>query len=367
MPMWGDRERDLANILGVWPIYKPLYGTWQLHELYEDEELPPKWRPRQVKGPLGHAQGDVYKNRQDALDAAGRLNAEYARHLELRNIPAVQKTSLQLKVAKALTAKKRLMDEEEMMLAAAKSRATSTAPNLTDLRFQSGGRMRDEDIGLLQLDLLRQLEEMPYLKRALIKRSEYSRYGTNLLDDGTWSTPIRVNQKGALRFWRARISDGFGLDFGEHWGQTKAKIREMLLPDVTKLLLRQDVKEMLSAALAQGEKVLVCGGFVFWYEEDGDIGWQVKMTSAESSDEGRTIWHEGKIFSKNYGRIVVLPYIKESGEQVSGHTKNTAHEGPAMPRLQKNYLEIPFRELNGDLMIGLLGEIYRRDFVGNKK
>ncbi|MGY3258705.1 hypothetical protein ACVWWS_000159 [Pseudomonas chlororaphis] len=62
-----------------------------------------------------------------------------------------------------------------------------------------------------------------------------------------------------------------------------------------------------------------------------------------------------RVISKNHGRIVVLPYIKENGQKVQGHTKNSSHEKKALPRHPDEYVEVPFEVLRGDLMIELFG------------
>lgn len=365
MQKWGERRRDYANILAVWPVYEPASGKWYLHEFYEDDDLPPKWRPRQIAGPAGNPRADVYATREEAFLARDNLNEQYLRILALRNLPEAQKRSLQWKTEKALIAKTRLMNEEQLMFVAAKSRNVDLKVDTSNISFTGDRGFFDDETELEELksELTSQLIEMPYLKAALVGQGKFCQYATFKISDNTWSIPRYVYKTWALKVWRARISDGFDLNFREHWGRTKATIRERLLPDATKLLLQTDVRQMLDQALVQGEYVLVSGGFVFWYEPDNDIGWQVKVTSSESSEEGRTIWNEGKIISKNYGRIVVLPYIKENGEHVNGHTKNVAHDGPATPRQKKNYREIPFKEVKSDLMIGLFGEIYRKDFV----
>ncbi|KAJ8137997.1 hypothetical protein OY671_008790, partial [Metschnikowia pulcherrima] len=116
------------------------------------------------------------------------------------------------------------------------------------------------------------------------------------------------------------------------------------------------VESSSAEASTHGEKVLVCGPYVFWYEEDGSIGWQVKMTHSDRVSEGATVWKEGTILSTNHGRLVILPYIKEDGEKVRGHTRNAPGDGKALPRHPDHFADIPFREISGDLMIGLFGE-----------
>jgi hypothetical protein len=81
------------------------------------------------------------------------------------------------------------------------------------------------------------------------------------------------------------------------------------------------------------------------------------MPGKPTSESGNTIWYKGTILSKNHGRIVVLPYIKENGERVQGHTKNGPHHGRATPRQPDEHVELPFEVLDGYLMIGLFGEL----------
>lgn len=133
----------------------------------------------------------------------------------------------------------------------------------------------------------------------------------------------------------------------------------MLLPRANELLQLASVKRMLSEALSKGQKVLLVDGFVFWFEDHNQVGWTVKEASDSGAGaKGNTLWKEGTIISKNHGRIVVLPYIKENGDYVQGHTKNAPNDGKALPRHRDEYVELPFEVLNGDVMRGLFGELY---------
>jgi hypothetical protein len=169
------------------------------------------------------------------------------------------------------------------------------------------------------------------------------------------SPPSHTTQRGP----RCARGDchGFGFSHEAHWGKRKAAIRKILLPRANQLLQLAGVQRMLAEALTRGEKALVCGAFVFWYEEDGSLGWQVKMTHADRGSEGATLWKQGTILSTNHGRLVILPYIKEDGEHVRGHTRNAPGDGKALPRHPDHFVDIPFRELSGDLMVGLFGEL----------
>lgn len=175
--------------------------------------------------------------------------------------------------------------------------------------------------------------------------------------DNPWSIAFNGSKKGPELAQRAQIANGFGFGYRDHWGKVKAQIRKMLLPRANQLLQLASVKRLLDDALRVGDRMLVCNGIVFWYEPDGDVGWQVKQTTTLDSTDGEAIWREGTILSTNHGRLVVLPYIKENGEYVKGHTKNAPGDGPAIPRHAKDFVEIPFKSLKDDLMIGLFGEL----------
>jgi hypothetical protein len=208
-------------------------------------------------------------------------------------------------------------------------------------------------------DLAEQLSKMPYLKLAKVGRSN-SRWTQVLLykgPDGVWSKSYIAGEKAAMIAERAKIANGFDLGAGTHRGKAKAKIRQILLPRANQLLQLASVQRLLAEAFARGERVLVSNGIVFWYEEDGGIGWQIKETSSTRESDGATVWKEGPIRSTNPGRLVILPYIKEDGEQVRGHTKNGPNDGRALPRHPDHYVDIPFSIYDGDLMIGLLGEL----------
>ena len=70
---------------------------------------------------------------------------------------------------------------------------------------------------------------------------------------------------GPLRLPR-EIARGFGMSGTDHWGQTKAAIRDALLPRANKLLHLASVKLLLADALHRGQRILIVGSFAFWYE-----------------------------------------------------------------------------------------------------
>ena len=208
-------------------------------------------------------------------------------------------------------------------------------------------------------ELSEQLSDMPYLRIVKVGHPDrrWHRSTLYLSHDNIWSKPYTAGERSAAQAERAKIANVFGFDADAHWGKTKAVIRQILLPRANQLLQLASVRRRLAEALANGQKVLVSNGIVFWYEDDGGIGWQVKHTTSTRDSEGSTLWKEGTIRSINHGRLVILPYIKESGEQVRGHTRNGPNDGRAKPGHPNHYVDIPFAQLDGDLMIGLLGEL----------
>ncbi len=353
MVKWSELKRASDVVLAVWPHYRPLFERWFMQELIDKGELAPIWRERMVPGDNDAVFADHYPDREAAVAAANALNPSLRQALSARSMDPILKRSLELKIDKALQAKQRLQDEETLMLTEALRR------HVNDERPDAASLKLAPESERFRQDLAEQLAEMPYLKVAKVGRSN-NRWTHSLLyqgPDSVWSKPYHAGEKAALTADRAKIANGFDLSASTHWGKTKARIRQILLPRANQLLQLASVQRMLAEALARGERVLVSNGIVFWYEPDGGIGWQVKETSSTRESEGATIWKEGTILSTNHGRLVVLPYIKESGEQVRGHTKNGPNDGRALPRHRDHYVEIPFQLYGGDLMIGLLGEL----------
>ena len=353
MLKWTDLKRSSDTILAVWPHYRPLPERWSMQELVDKGELAPIWRERMVPRENDVVFADWYPDRTSAIAAANAFNSAFSQELSAREMEPVAKRSQELKIDKALQCKQRLQDEEMLMLAEALRRhAADARPDANSLELASESEH-------YRYDLAEELGKMPYLKLAKVGRLNSRRAQMVLFKgpDGIWSKPYIAKEKTAMIAERAKIAHGFDLSASTHWGKTKSKIRQILLPRANQLLKLASVQQLLTEAFALGERVLVSNGIVFWYEDDGEIGWQVKETSSTRESEGATIWKEGTIQSTNHGRLVILPYIKENGEQVRGHTKNGPNDGRALPRHPDRYVDIPFVLYNGDLMIGLLGEL----------
>lgn len=308
-----------------------------------------KWYRHYVDRGTGHAHSDGYNTFKEANEVAKEFNKTIRERVNFLDLDDELKLSISLKAEKEVTAEERLAQEEQLMLGEAiKRSADFPRPSIESLVLpKDGEKYRD--------DLFKYLSESPKVQVVQLTNHRASLKRKGELD---WSAVINTNSKTGMYAFRERIASGFGLSGIDHWGETKAKIRDMLLPRANKLLQIAGVQRMLDEALTRGQHVIVIGTFVFWYEAGKEVGWTVKsLGNGGVSKEGETLWKEGKIVSKNHGRIVVLPYIKENGELVQGHTKNSSKDGKALPRHPDYYLELPFEVLDGDLMIGLFGEL----------
>lgn len=337
--------------LAVLPFRQFRIGwSWQLRalKLFPDTQL--TWKRYFYDNGSGHARVAIFTSYEEAMEAADDFNKRTnERVAQAVNDPELQ-VSTTLKVEKALTAARRIHDEEELMeREAIKRNAHMPRPAIQDLELL-------DKMESLRQPLHEQLERAPYLEVVALPTFNVCLRRTEELK---WQQIGALSPKRSQICLRELTAKGFGLSGADHWGRTKAQVRALLLPRANQLLQLASVRQILAEAGMRGQRVLVCGGFVFWFEDDGVPRWIVKNTEGESnSDEGTTLWHEGTILSKNHGRIVVLPYIKENGEQVQGHTKSAPHDGKALPRHRDQYVTLPFEILEGDLMIGLFGELH---------
>lgn len=333
------------------------YSCWFLENLIVGANGEPKWVRRIERRPDGGYKAATFGRDNaagvEARKAARTLSRELSPGADLDKLRENDGSSLSLKLSKALISSQRRQDEEALMLAEARKRNTHlVAPPkealLVPARFEEE---RDE--------LHMQLQEFPYLQTAVVgKGVRRTAIGTS--DGLTWRRLHNgyLSRRTAEIAHRARISEGFGISPLQHWGKTKAAIRAILLPRAIQLLQLEPMKRLLAQALAEGRRAVVLDRFVFWYEEEGGIGWTVKeVGTAKGERDEPAEWLAGTIISKNFGRIVVLPFIKNNGERVSGYTRNGPGDGPAKPRVPGEHKEIPFTRLEGDTVIGLLGEL----------
>jgi hypothetical protein len=317
---WGDNARDFDTALAVWPHYRPLFDNWLMQELVEQGDKAPIWRDRRVPTENGHVRGDVYPDRETAQTAAATnqtlLDAlQRARWMLRGNVRS------SLESQRICNPRERLRDEEELMLAEARRRHPS------DPRPDPSAIVLPAESAPCRQQLSEQLSDMPYLTVVIVtvRKTDRSWHRSILYlsHDNKWSKPYIAGERSAAKAMRARIANGFGFSAEDHWGKTKAKIRQILLPRANQLLQLASVQRMLAEALANGQKVLVSNGIVFWYEEDGSIGWQVKQTTSTKESEGSTLWKEGTIRSINH----------ESGEQRPRLSGRFFEHEPAPPRV----------------------------------
>lgn len=340
----------LRTTVAIFPFPRyDFFSRWIMRALKIQPDNSVKWENHYIDNGDGRATGEQYDNYESARFAACEFNRSIEHRIGTVIHDEQLRQSLLIKAEKEVTVQQRLADEEHMMLNESLLRSRKLPPP------DKGKIILPKSMPDLLDELYEQLCIAPRLSivRLIKKNATLIRKG-----EADWSSVVATNKTTGRYCIRDRIASGFGFSGRSHWGKTKAEIRAALLPRANQLLQLASVKRMLAEALSNGHRVVIAAGFVFWYEDDSNIGWVVKSVGRESDGEkGETIWHEGTIISKNHGRIVVLPYIKDNGEKVQGHTKNSAHEGAALPRHSAEYLELPFRILDGDLMIGLLGEL----------
>lgn len=332
---------------GMWPmpwLEKPGHFLMYELKLREDRLC---WIRRSIDRD-GHAAAETYDDYLEAVRAAKSQNICIESVANDLDLPDSEKQSLILKAEKALMAKQRLMDEEYLMLQEAKRRNSDKKASKNEITLH-------EPYPLIIEALYEELLEFPYVSIVRL-----SRFGTTLYQKeagGTWYH-CATSKKTAKFAYQERIARGFGYSGADHWGKTKAAIRKDLLPRANELLQLASVKRMLADAEREGKKILLVGDYVFWFEEGNGVGWVIKESNGVPSESSKnTLWKEGTIVSKNHGRIVVLPYIKENGQKVTGHTKNAPNDDPAKPRHPSEHVELPFEILESDLMIGLFGEL----------
>jgi hypothetical protein len=328
------------------PYHESDHG-FLMHEykLKENGEL--QWY-RKYNKKDGHYFIETHQDLNSAINTASNQNKILIHNIEHLQLSESEKLSLKLKVEKAITSLNRRINEEELMLNEAIRR------NQKYQREELSSIVVPNNDQNIRLELFQILSQTPYIKLARINKYHVTLFREN---NNHW-IKVDHNARTAQYCYREKIARGFGYSGRVHWGKTKAAIRSILLPRANQLLQLASVKRMLDEALLKGQKVLVSGGYVFWFEEKDQVGWTIKQVKNSDSDkDNNALWLKGTILSKNHGRIVVLPYIKDNGEYVQGHTKNAPQDGKALPRHKKEYVELPFEILKDDLMIGLFGEL----------
>ncbi|TDX21117.1 hypothetical protein [Rhodovulum visakhapatnamense] len=147
MVKWSELKRASDTILAVWPHYQPLFERWFMQELVYKDELALTWRERYVPGDNDTILSDHYPDREAAVKAADALNSSLKQALSTRSMDDVVKRSLELKIDKALQAKRRLQDEEALMLAEALRRcAGDKRPHAATIKLSPEAERYRQDL-----------------------------------------------------------------------------------------------------------------------------------------------------------------------------------------------------------------------------
>lgn len=365
------RKSSNDTVHDVRHSFAPGLGVWVLKELISRPDETLLWRFRIEAGTASsYGRLVTFRDERSAADAAATIRESLSGGRAIDRLAENGQSSLALKVSKAVVSFQRHADEEAMMLAEAKRRHAQDPPpspeEIVILKREysiSGTTMIAPpfDPTPYRAEIVTLALDMPYLRRALAGPGGIRALFTSP-DGKTWTLQTyRVSERMALVAQRAQIAQGFGLSELENWATTKGEIRRMLLPRANQLLQLASVRRLLDEALAAGNRALVIGPYVFWYEPDGGLGWLVKELGTAKGGghdpDGDATWEQGVILSKNHGRVIVLPFRKANGDCVTGYTRNVAGDGPAKPRHPTQYVEVPFKRLDRDLMVGLFGEL----------
>jgi hypothetical protein len=123
----------------------------------------------------------------------------------------------------------------------------------------------------------------------------------------------------------------------------KSRLLAQLKPEVLDALHRKDVQDLLAKARLENKSFVVIGDWGFWWNAQAGHWEQREFERGESGNAdapGSRLWREGRIWSRNHGRIIVLPFTKADGTNVDGYTRNAPYHGRAEPKAEPE--EIPF-------------------------
>jgi hypothetical protein len=195
------------------------------------------------------------------------------------------------------------------------------------------------------------LRETPYLKHVLMEEGGFLRLyvSKDRLVWTEWGRYTKYKRKRQIAD-RAVITDAFGMDPEDNWGSVRGALLKMLKPSELDMLHRKDVQEALEKARAAGQTLVVIRNLAFWWDEEAGE-WLLREIERYdgATAPGCTLWVEGPIESTNYGRIIVLPYVKADGTKVVGHTRSSPHEGRAAPRAETKVIRfVVYDELGRD-------------------
>lgn len=176
--------------------------TWYLRalKLFPDGQL--AWTHHFFDNANGHARGATFEGYTEAMAAADAFNESYQDRVKQAEASPVITASTILKVGKALTAGRRLRDEEELMeRESIRRNAHLPRPAAQDLELPKA-------LERLRYDLAEKLDRAPYLRLAAFPSFRTCLRRT---DDLKWESAGTLNPKLSQLCFREQIARGFGL------------------------------------------------------------------------------------------------------------------------------------------------------------
>ncbi|MBN1203843.1 MAG: hypothetical protein JXB05_02830 [Myxococcaceae bacterium] len=258
-----------------------------------------------------------------------------------------RRVSSELKERKAKERSERRAREDAFLQAKAAEKASALVPPVREALLLVGRAASKSVLERIAVALCGK----PYLRHVLMVESGDPRLYVS--KDGLvwkeWGRGETYERKRRIAA-RAVIADAFGMDPKDNWLKVRGALLKMLKPSNLDMLHRKDVQDALEEARAAGRTLVVIRQLAFLWDEDAGEWYLREVERRDSATaSGCTLWAEGPIESTNYGRIIVLPYVKEDGTQVVGHTRNAPHEGGAEPRTEpKVILFAVYDELGRD-------------------
>ncbi|HEY8612574.1 MAG TPA: hypothetical protein VIL69_14965 [Roseomonas sp.] len=241
-----------------------------------------------------------------------------------------------------------------MAPAFAAGRGLAAPPRRADLRL-IGNSAPDGSLACQDPeDVLEQIHEVlsgePWLRHLIVRQEGWP----NLLssEDGLhWqekcrSFPVSSRTDKARM---AALADAYGpvVDWNSPWHIIRPRLLTVIKSKELDLLHRADVLAALDRARQVGKELVVFGHVAYqWVDGEWRLR-EVVRRDRNGRSPGATLWVQGPIVSRNYGRIIILPFIKSDGTENSGYTRNSPYEGEAPPRAEPKLIPFEVYARNG--------------------
>ena len=258
--------------------------------------------------------------------------------------------SERLQAQKEAERRERRRREDELIRSMASAFAADrglTSPRRADLELVGtsapGGRWPSKNPKDVLDRIYEALVDQPWLRHLIVQEGEWPNLFVS--DDGLrWQQDNRILPV-AARYEIARVSslaDAYGpvVDWAKPWHVIRPKLLTYIKDKELDLLHRADVLAALGRAREMGKELVVFGNVAYqWIDGEWRLR-EVVRRDRSGRGQGATLWLTGPIVSRNYGRIIILPFIKSDGTEVNGYTRNSPYEGEAPPRAEPRV--IPF-------------------------